>query len=154
MSETAQIVAWCVSVQTSLTVLIGGVVTAWIRLRKNKSEDHMRTLEYSDARAREAQALLLTEWKSRLSQVEGEAGALQKRLTASQGEHMNCMVEQEKLRGDLKVQETKIKSMEFQLERLWKHDENNQQQNRQFAAALDEKTQQIASQASQQNGVE
>jgi len=102
--------------------------------------------KYRDTKKKAEKDALVEELKDRIDKLEQaltdmqqshneERSTAAKALAAEQAAHARCRIEQEQLRGDLRVQAEKLNTMQVQIDRLFSHDKAN----REHAANLDAK---------------
>jgi hypothetical protein len=127
MNDASQIIAWTAAAGS----LIAAVVTAWVKLRKAKSDVTIEQKKLADAEAKDAYAeakaallLLVTSLQSRIEIIEAEQKADRashtKELREVCDKHHKCEVDMANLTGKMLV-------MEKDLERLKDHDKRGTQ---------------------------
>lgn len=136
--ETGWLVAVTGSVSALLTLGLTKGVDAFIRLRKSKQEQVMEDKKYEASQesvafqqATAAYDKLLQNFEARVNTLELALKEMNEELKESRKEHVNCIVEQERLRGELKA-------LQVHVDRLWSHEKANKEQIDQSAKDLQE----------------
>lgn len=126
VEETGWIVAITGGASTLLTLACTKGVDALLRMRKAKADEIMDGKKYEDNQAvvafQQATAAydkLLAAFEARVETLEEALKAVNGELREARKEHINCVREQERLRGELKA-------LQVHVDRLWKHDQANQ----------------------------
>lgn len=130
--QTLEQSGWLIGISSAVSMILGVLCTkgvdALLKMRKAKSEEHMEEKKYEDGQeavafqqATAAYEKLLAAFESRVQTLETALQAVTVELKESRKEHTNCAVEQERLRGEIKV-------LQIQVDRLKDHDLRNQQQ--------------------------
>jgi chromosome segregation ATPase len=113
---------WAMFVVILVTIACTKGIDAALKWKKAQFDER----QYDGTEAREAREALVEELKDRIAKLETLCEQNSKMLHEANTAHAKCEVQQEALRGEIRVQAEQIKRMEFQLARLWKHDEANQ----------------------------
>jgi hypothetical protein len=123
---TAWVVAITGGLSTLGTLACTKGVDALLRIRKAKADEVMEDKKYEDSQesvafqqATAAYDKLIAAFESRVNTLETAITTVNGKLEESSKREVACMVEQERLRGDLKA-------LQVHVDRLWKHDQVNQ----------------------------
>lgn len=126
--ETGWLVAVTGSLSALLTLGLTKGVDAVIRIKKAKQDRVMEDKKYEDnqesvafQQATAAYEKLLQNFEARVNTLELALKEMSEELKASRREHVNCIVEQERLRGELKA-------LQVHVDRLWSHDKATKEQ--------------------------
>lgn len=144
IEQTGWIVAITGGVSTLLTLACTKGVDALLKMRKAKQEESMEDKKYEDGQealafqeARAAYDRLLKEVEARVIALETALTNVSAELKETRKEHVACQVEQERLRGEIRV-------LQVQVDRLKDHDVRTQQQIEQSTKDLQTVQQRIA----------
>lgn len=139
LEETGWVVAITGGASTLLTLLCTKGVDALLKLRKARTDEIMEEKKYEDSQeavafqqATAAYDKLRQALEARVATLETSLTAVNDELKTSRKEHVGCLLEQERLRGELKA-------LRVHVERLWTHDQANKDQ----VAALAEGLKQV-----------
>ncbi len=89
--------------------------------------------KYKDGEAREAREALVHELEKQVKDLYGEVVELSKKHESATAAHAKCEIEQERIRGDLRV-------MQVQIDALMRHDKANADNTKKLAAIVQEET--------------
>lgn len=131
MWDTTTIVAVTGAVSASAGGLIGVLCTkgvdAYLRIRKAKADEDMaeKTYDASQEAAAFQQATaayekLISAFEARITALETALSAVGQELQVTRKQHLEAVIEQERLRGELKA-------LQVHVDRLWSHDSANKQ---------------------------
>ncbi len=89
--------------------------------------------KYKDAEAKAARDALVEDLKKQINGLCDEVNQLSKKLEISNTAHSKCEIEQEKIRGDLRV-------MQVQIDALMRHDKANADNTKKLAEIIKDET--------------
>ncbi len=125
--DTGWVVAVTGGASTLLTLFCTKLVDALLRIRKAKQDQLMDEKKYEDSQesvafqqATVAYEKLLKNFEARVNTLELALKEMNEELKDVRKEHVACMVEGERLRGDLKA-------LQVHVDRLWNHDQANKE---------------------------
>jgi predicted ribosome quality control (RQC) complex YloA/Tae2 family protein len=113
---------WAMFVVILVTIACTKGIDAALKWKKAQFDER----QYDGTEAREAREALVTELKDRIEKLETLCQQNAKDLTDSHAAHAKCEIQQAELKGEIRVQDEKIKRMELQIERLEKHEKVNE----------------------------
>ena len=107
--------------------------------------------QYFNALEQKEHDALVDELKDRIDEMAKEIAEIKresrdermtygKLLAEEKAAHSKCQIEQEQLRGDLRVQAEKLNLMQVQIDRLMSHEKTNAEHARKLAAIVKEET--------------
>jgi chromosome segregation ATPase len=99
---------WAVFIVILLTWLSTKGVDAWIKFRKTRLEER----QYEDVQVREVHTALEAELRKQIEELRTDFRAVLEELKQARADHVDCKLEQERLRGHVALLQEKVARLE------------------------------------------
>ena len=151
MWDEARIVAITTAVTVPVTSLLTLLLTkgrdTYLAIRKAKTEEVMEEKKFEAGQeviafqqATAAYEKLTTSFEARVKTLETALASVNDELKEARKEHVNCVREQERLRGELKA-------LQVHVDRLWSHDTKNKEYAEKLKAETEAKAEELKASA-------